>query len=76
MISACVVPTVKNGGGGVMVWGCFASDTICALFRIEGTLNQHGYHSILQQYDIPSGLLLGLSFVFQQDNDLTHHHAV
>ncbi|CDQ89727.1 unnamed protein product [Oncorhynchus mykiss] len=49
--------------------GCFASDTICALFRIEGTLNQHGYHSILQQYAIPFGLLLGLSFVFQQDND-------
>ncbi|CDQ97734.1 unnamed protein product [Oncorhynchus mykiss] len=27
MISACVVATVKKGGGGVMVWGCFAGDT-------------------------------------------------
>ena len=27
MISACVVSTVKHGGGGVMVWGCFAADT-------------------------------------------------
>ena len=26
MISACVVPTVKHGGG-VMVWPCFAGDT-------------------------------------------------
>jgi hypothetical protein len=34
------------------------------LFRIQDTLNQHGYHSILQQYAIPSGLrLVGLSFV-------------
>ena len=32
MISACVVPTVKLGGEGVMVWGCFAGDTVCDLF--------------------------------------------
>ena len=56
IISACVVPTVKHGGGGVMVWGCFASDTVMNLFRIQGTLSQHGYHSILQRYTIPSGL--------------------
>ena len=45
--SAYVVSCVKHGGGGVMVWGCFAGDTVCDLFRIQGTLNQHGYHSIL-----------------------------
>ena len=28
MTSACVVPTVKHGGGGVRVWGCFAVDTV------------------------------------------------
>ena len=33
MISACVVSTVKHGGG-VMVWGCFAGDTgICLEFK-------------------------------------------
>uniref|UniRef100_A0AAZ3NNQ0 Transposase Tc1-like domain-containing protein n=1 Tax=Oncorhynchus tshawytscha TaxID=74940 RepID=A0AAZ3NNQ0_ONCTS len=37
--SACVVPTVKHGGGGVMAWGCFAGDTVSDLFRIQGTLN-------------------------------------
>ena len=60
-----------------MVWGCFAGDTVCDLFRIQGTLNQHRYHSILQQYAIPSGLrLVGLLFVFQQDNYPTHLQAV
>ena len=73
MISACVVPNVKHGGGGVMLWGCFAGDTVCDLFRIQGTLNQHGNHSILQQHAVPSGLrLVELSFVFQQDNDPKH----
>ena len=77
MIFACVVPTVKHGGGGVMVWGVFAGDTVCDLFRIQSTLNQHGYQSILQRYAIPSGLCsLGLSFVFQQDNDPTHLQSV
>ena len=48
MTSACVVPTVMHGGGGVMVWGHFS-----------GGLR-----------------LVGLSFVFQQDNDSTHLQAV
>uniref|UniRef100_A0A8K9XAL6 WH2 domain-containing protein n=1 Tax=Oncorhynchus mykiss TaxID=8022 RepID=A0A8K9XAL6_ONCMY len=55
--------------------GCFAGDT--DLYRIQGTLNQHGYHSILQRYAIPSGLRsVGLSFVLQEDNDPTHLQAV
>uniref|UniRef100_A0AAZ3QNW2 Tc1-like transposase DDE domain-containing protein n=1 Tax=Oncorhynchus tshawytscha TaxID=74940 RepID=A0AAZ3QNW2_ONCTS len=72
MISACVVPTVKHGVGGVMVWGSSAGDTVRDLFRIQGKLNQHGYHSILQRYAIPSGLcLVGLSFVFNRT--MTQH---
>jgi hypothetical protein len=59
--AACVVPTVKHGGG-VMV-------ALSDLFRTQGTLSQHGYHSILQWYAIPSVLrLVGRSLVFQQDN--------
>ena len=53
-----------------MVQGCFAGVTVGNLFKIEGTLNQHGYHSILQQLTLPSGLrLVGPSVIFQQDND-------
>jgi hypothetical protein len=36
MISAYVVSNVKHGGGGLMVWGCFAVDTVSDLFRIQG----------------------------------------
>ena len=76
MISACVVPIVKQGGGGVMVWGCFAGDTVCDLFRFQGSLNQHGYHIILQRYTIPSGLcLVGRALDFLPDNDPTHLQA-
>ena len=58
------------------VWECFIGETISELFRIQGTLNQHGYHRILQRYAILSGLrLVLLSFVFQQDNDTTHLQA-
>ena len=55
MISASVVPTVKHGGGGVKVWGCFAGDTALLV-----TLDQYGYHSILQRYTITYGLSLVL----------------
>ena len=59
----------------MMVCGCIAGDTVCDLFQMQGTLNLHGYHSILQRF--PSGLpLVGLSFDFQQDNDPTHLQAV
>jgi hypothetical protein len=53
MISACVS---HRKGGGFMVLGYLPGDTVSDLFRIKGTLNQHGYHSILQRYAIPSGV--------------------
>ena len=68
-----MVPTMKHGGGGVMVWGCFTGDTVGDLFKVEGTLSQHGYHRTPQRHAIPSGLrLVGQSVIFQQDNDPKH----
>lgn len=69
----CIVPTVKHGGGSVMVWGCFSYDGIGELVKIEGIMDKTVYHRILQHSAIPSGIgLLGYGFVFQQDNDPKH----
>ena len=73
MVPRCVTPTVKHGGGSVMVWGSFAGSRVGDLHRVSGTLNQNCYHSILQRHAIPSGIrLVGQGFILQQDNDPKH----
>lgn len=73
MLPECVVPTVKHGGGSIMVWGCFSGYGTGDLVRIEGTMKKEHYKRILQQNAVPSGLkLIGNGFIFQQDNDPKH----
>ena len=52
--------------------------TLLAIYlEFKAHTNQHGEHSILQRYAITSGLrLVGLSFVFQQDNDPEHTYRL
>ncbi len=33
------VPTVKHGGGNIMLWGCFSAKGTEQLHRIKGTMN-------------------------------------
>lgn len=71
--SKCILPTVKHGGGSVMVWGSFCHDGVGALVKINGILKKEQYHSILQRSAIPSGIgLIGHGFILQQDNDPKH----
>lgn len=73
MNPSCIVPTVKHGGGSVLVWGSFARSGVGDLIRISGILNKEGYLNILQQNAIPSGKrLVGRGFILQQDNDPKH----
>uniref|UniRef100_Q7M3L8 Orf within vasotocin gene (Tes1 element) n=1 Tax=Eptatretus stoutii TaxID=7765 RepID=Q7M3L8_EPTST len=73
IVPHCVTPTVKHGGGSLMIWGSFAGSRVGDLHRVTGTLNRKGYHSILQRHAIPSGLrLVGQGFILQQDNDPKH----
>ena len=68
----CVMPTVKHGGGNVMVWGCMSAASIGELYFIEGKMNSNMYCEILQQSMIPSLQKLGHREVFLHDNDPKH----
>ncbi len=60
-----VLPTVKHGGGSVMVWGCMSAAGTGELQFIEGTMNASMYCDILKKSMIPS-------LHFQHDNDPKH----
>ncbi len=49
----CVLPTVKHGGGSVMVWGCMSAAGTGELQFIEATMNGNMYCDIRHvfQYD-------------------------
>ena len=68
----CVMPTVKHGGGNVMVWGCMSAAGVGELHFIEGHMNFNMYCEILEQSMIPSLQKLGRRAVFQHDNDPKH----
>lgn len=69
-----MVPTVKHGGGSVMVWGCMSADGVGNLVFIDGKMDQYVYKNILRQNLLSSARKLNLEsdFVFQQDNDPKH----
>jgi transposase len=70
----CTIPTVKFGGGSIMVWGCFCSSGVGQLHIIEGTMNGEKYREILERQLLPSvrSLKLKRGWTFQQDNDPKH----
>ena len=74
----CMVPTVKHGGGKIMVWGSFHASGVGILRKISGIMNQHQYHTILTNSVMPQLKKLvnddpsHVVWLFQQDNDPKH----
>uniref|UniRef100_A0A803JNW0 Tc1-like transposase DDE domain-containing protein n=1 Tax=Xenopus tropicalis TaxID=8364 RepID=A0A803JNW0_XENTR len=68
------IPTVKYGGGSIMLWGCFSSAGTGKLVRVDGKMDGAKYRAILEENLLESAkdLRLGRRFTFQQDNDPKH----
>ena len=68
------IPTVKHGGGSIMLWGSFAASGTGTLHRIEGSMKKEDYKKILEENLKKNGRNLGLGrrWWFQHDNDPKH----
>ena len=68
------IPTVKYGGGSIMVWGCFAPSEPGQLAIVDGKMYYQAYRDILKENIRISvrQLKLKRSWVKQQDNAPKH----
>lgn len=73
-------PTVKFGGGNVMMWGCLTFAGVGQIAFIEGRMDAQQYIDILDRSLVPTldacSILPGFpsrqELIFQQDNDPKH----
>ncbi len=50
----CMVPSVKHGGGSVLMWGCMSAAGVGELHFIDDIMNSQMYCSILKEKMLPS----------------------
>ena len=68
------MPTVKHGGGSLMIWGCMSGLGVGQVYRCEGTMRQDQYIWVLRNHMLPSASSLygEGAYLFQQDNAPCH----
>lgn len=69
-----IIPTIKHGGGSVLVWGCMSYSGVGNLHFIEDIMDAKMYLKILQNNLVDSAKKMNIenNFIFQQDNDPKH----
>lgn len=70
-----VQPTVKHGGGSVMVWGCMTASGVGHLSKIDGGLDAELYCKILEDELVRTMEYYRMKredVIFQHDNDPKH----
>ena len=70
-----ILPTVKFGGGSIMVWGCMTASGLGKLHRVKGSMRQDQYVGILYSTILPCAREFfgnDNNFIFQQDNASCH----
>jgi len=75
-----IQPTVKYGGGSIMIWGCMSWLGAGAMSKVVGRMDAHQYLNILDHCLLPTiekcaddpGLPPRTLLIFQQDNDPKH----
>ena len=74
--SKLVRPTVKFGGGSIMIWGCMTYAGLGNMHEVEGKMNADQYIQILDQSLLPTMRSMRAfpfeKLIFQQDNDPKH----
>ncbi len=65
------IPTVKHGGGNIMLWGCFSAKRTGQLHRIKGTMDGAMYRQG-QGIEPARALKMGRGLVLQHNNDPKH----
>lgn len=68
----CVQPTVKFGGGNVMMWGCISCDGVGPLVKVEGRMNGNDYIKLLSASLLPFMRSMGPQYIFMDDNAPCH----
>lgn len=69
----CIKPTIKGGGGSVLVWGSMTINGTGPIHRIEGKMDRFVYLDIVKNILLPfAEEKLSADWMYQADNDPKH----